>query len=223
MRGALARPAAALALGVVLLLGAMPAPGGPAPGRPGPHAGSEGQSQPESSPPAFNIFGLVESPGRYDWSAGMTVGRAVSAAGGYADGGSPDELQIQRMVDGRLVSRAVTEDDPVQPDDVIMVRGRAVARPDEGGQNRSPGIQMSRSSFSRSTTCSTFGASPRSREYSTGLPFVRLTASPPRAAEREYSTGLPFVRLTASTPRTAGTAIPILDLPACRSQRHKMW
>lgn len=130
MRGALARPAAALALGAVLLLGATPAPGGPVPGRPGPDTGPEGQSQPESSPPAFNIFGLVESPGRYDWSAGMTVGRGVAAAGGYADGGSPDELQIQRMVDGRLVSRAVTEDDPVQPDDVIMVRGRAVERPE---------------------------------------------------------------------------------------------
>ena len=147
MRGALARPAAALALGVVLLLGAMPAPGGPAPARPGPHTGSEGQSQPESSPPAFNIFGLVESPGRYDWSAGMTVGRAVAAAGGYADGGSPDELQIQRMVEGRLISRAVTEDDPVQPDDVIMVRGRAVARPAQDvvtGQLLPPRLLQSR-------------------------------------------------------------------------------
>ena len=130
MRGALARPAAALALGAVLLLGATPAPAGPVPGRPGPDTGPEGQSQPESSPPAFNIFGLVESPGRYDWSAGMTVGRGVAAAGGYADGGSRDELQIQRLVDGRLVSRAVAEDDPVQPDDVIMVRGRAVERPE---------------------------------------------------------------------------------------------
>ena len=130
MRGALARPAAALALGAVILLGAMPAPASPAPVRPGPDAGPEGRPQPDSSPPAFNIFGLVDSPGRYDWSAGMTVGRAVAAAGGYADGGSPDELQIQRMVEGRLVSRAVTEDHPVQPDDVIMVRGRAVERPE---------------------------------------------------------------------------------------------
>ena len=160
MRGALARPAAILALGVVLVLRAMPAPGGHAPGRPG--AGPEGPPQPESSPPTFNIFGLIESPGRYDWSAGLTVGRAVAAAGGYAAGGSPDELQIQRMVEGRLTSRAVTEDDPVQPDDVIMVRGRAVERPDDGDRNRGPGAQMSRSSSSRSTTCSTFSTSSRS-------------------------------------------------------------
>ena len=87
------------------------------------------EGRPEPSPSTFIIFGLVESPGRYYWSAGMTVGRAIATAGGYADGGSPDELQIQRMVEGRLASRAVTEDDPVRPDDVIMVRGRAVERP----------------------------------------------------------------------------------------------
>ena len=175
MRGAIDRPAAAsIALGVVLLLGAMAAPGGPgpagtgpadgpegqsppesnppavlllgamaAPGGPSPAGtglgdGHEGQSPPESNPPAFSIFGLVESPGRYGWSDGITVGRAVAAAGGYARGGSRDELQIQRMVDGRLVSRAVTEDDPVRPDDVIMVRGRAVERPEpDPGQRKS--------------------------------------------------------------------------------------
>ena len=137
MRGGTMRPgAASVAIGAALLLGAGPVatagPGGTAPavaslpGGTGPAPESPQETAPEST---FNIFGLVESPGRYDWSAGMTVGQAVSAAGGYADGGSPDHLQIQRMVDGRLVSRAVTEDDPVQPDDVIMVRGRAVERP----------------------------------------------------------------------------------------------
>ena len=57
----------------------------------------------------------------------MTVGRADAAAGGYANGDSPAELQ--RLVEGRLVARAVTEEDPVQPDDVILVRGKAVERP----------------------------------------------------------------------------------------------
>ena len=136
MRGEIMRPGvASIVIGATLLLGTIPVasalhlPSGIAP-----QPGSTPQTAPE---PTFSIFGLVETPGRYDWSAGMTVGRAVAAAGGYADGGSPDELQIQRMVDGRLVSRAVTEDDPVQPDDVIMVRGRAVERPD-GGRNRNP-------------------------------------------------------------------------------------
>ncbi len=136
MRGEIMRPGvASIVIGATLLLGAIPAtsalhlPSG---------TGLQG-STPRTAPDStFSIFGLVETPGRYDWSTGMTVGRAVAAAGGYADGGSPDELQIQRMVDGRLVSRAVTENDPVQPDDVIMVRGQAVERPRDGARNRNP-------------------------------------------------------------------------------------
>ena len=127
MRGSNRRPRVAPIVGAALLLGTLPvATAESVAGRTGPAPESKQETAPEST---FNIFGLVGSPGRYDWSPGMTVGRAVTAAGGYADGGSPDQLQIQRMVDGRLVSRAVTEDDPVQPDDVIMVRGRAVERP----------------------------------------------------------------------------------------------
>jgi len=128
MHGGIMRPgAASIVIGAALLLGPLPAATAlHLPGEPAPALESAQETAPEST---FNIFGLVESPGRYDWSAGMTVGRAVTAAGGYADGGSPDELQIQRMVEGRLVARAVTEDEPVQPDDVIMVRGRAVERP----------------------------------------------------------------------------------------------
>ena len=128
MRCSIMRPgAASIVIGAVLLLGTLPGATAPhLPSGTAPALESTQETAPEST---FSVFGLVESPGRYDWSAGMTVGRAVAAAGGYADGGSPDELQIQCMVEGRLVSRAVTENDPVQPDDVIMVRGRAVERP----------------------------------------------------------------------------------------------
>ena len=130
MRGATLRAGAASLVGAILLLGVVPdASARHFLNRPGLPAGSTPQPPPESSPPTVSVFGLVESPGRYDWSTDMTVGQAVVAAGGYANGGSPDELQIQRFVDGRLISRPVTEDDPVQPDDVIMVRGRAVERP----------------------------------------------------------------------------------------------
>ena len=127
MHGGIMRPgAASIVIGAALLLGTLPVATA-LPSGTGLAPESAQETEPEST---FSVFGLVESPGRYDWSAGMTVGRAVAAAGGYADGGAPDELQIQRMVEGRLVSRAVTEDNPVQPDDAIMVRGRAVERPD---------------------------------------------------------------------------------------------
>ena len=129
MHGGIMRPgAASIVIGAALLLGTPPVAAAPhLPSATAPALESAQETAPKST---FSIFGLVETPGRYDWSAGMTVGRALAAAGGYADGGSPDELQIQRMIEGRLVARAVTEDEAVQPDDVIMVRGRAVERPE---------------------------------------------------------------------------------------------
>ena len=129
MHRSIMRPgAASIVIGAALLLGTLPVAA--APHLPNGTAAALESTQETAPESTFSVFGLVESPGRYDRSAGMTVGRAVTAAGGYADGGSPDELQIQRMADGRLVARAVTEDEPVQPDDVIMVRGRAVERPE---------------------------------------------------------------------------------------------
>jgi len=80
--------------------------------------------QPESDTATFHIFGLVASPDSYAWSEGITVMQAVALAGGYTSRGSKDDLQIQRLIDGRLVSIVVTEDDPVLADDVIMVRAR---------------------------------------------------------------------------------------------------
>ena len=144
MHGRIMRPRVApIVVGATLLLGTLPAATAPHLATTAPHLARGTEPAPESAQEtapesAFSIFGLVETPGRYGWSANMTVGRAVAAAGGYADGGSPDELQIQRMVEGRLISRAVTEDDPVQPDDVIMVRGRAVDRPGDGDRDRNP-------------------------------------------------------------------------------------
>ncbi len=84
-------------------------------------------TQPEPDTATFNIFGFVDSPGRYTWSEGMTVKQAIALAGDYTSRGSKDDLQIQRRIDGKLVSTVVKEDDPVQPDDGIMVR--TAARP----------------------------------------------------------------------------------------------
>ena len=77
-------------------------------------------TQPEAA--TFNIFGHVITPGSYAWSEGITVKQGVSLAGGYDSRGSKRELQIQRMVDGKLTSSVVDEDALVQPGDVIMVR-----------------------------------------------------------------------------------------------------
>jgi len=70
-------------------------------------------AQPETAPAEFNIFGLVGSPESYKWTEGMTVRDGIRLAGGNALGGSRGELQIQRIVDGRIVSRVVTAADTV--------------------------------------------------------------------------------------------------------------
>ncbi len=80
-------------------------------------------AQPESEAATVHIFGLVVSPGADEWTDTLTVKHVVSLAGGYNEDGSKDELQIQRVIDGKVVSSVATEDDPLEPDDVVMVRG----------------------------------------------------------------------------------------------------
>ena len=92
----------------------------------GPALAQASAAQPEPEAAIFHVFGLVADPGAYAWSDGVTVKDAVALAGGYKEDGSKDELEIQRMADGRLVSTVATEDDALEPDDVVMVRG---ARP----------------------------------------------------------------------------------------------
>ena len=100
---------ASIAIGAALLLGPRPVATAPPSGA-GPAPQSTQENAPEST---FSIFGLVESPGRYDWSAASpSAGPQRRPAG--TPTAAPAEPQIQRMVKvkGRLVSRAVTEDDP---------------------------------------------------------------------------------------------------------------
>ena len=84
-------------------------------------------AQPE--PAAFHIFGLVADPGAYTWSEAVTVKDAVALAGGYTAAGSRAGLEIQRMVDGQLVSIVASEDNPVLADDVVMVHGEPFRPP----------------------------------------------------------------------------------------------
>ena len=72
----------------------------------------------------FYVTGFVSSPGSYVWSPGMTVQRAIALAGGYTNRGSSRGIETTRMVDGVSTSVSVSEDDPVQPDDVINIRAR---------------------------------------------------------------------------------------------------
>lgn len=56
----------------------------------------------------------------------------MALAGGYTADGSSGELEIQRMVDGKLVSTVASEDDLVLTSDVLMVRGEPFRPPGRG-------------------------------------------------------------------------------------------
>lgn len=86
--------------------------------------------QPE--PATLHVFGLVASPGAYAWSASLTVKDAVALAGGYTADGSKNGLEIQRMVDGKLVTTVATEGDAVEANDVVMVRAEPFRPPPRG-------------------------------------------------------------------------------------------
>ncbi len=79
--------------------------------------------------PTFKVTGHVRSPAIYTWRPKLTVWEAVSAlAGGLTERGAKGRIQIFRVVDGRRQTIDVhkPEEELVQPDDTINVRGRII-------------------------------------------------------------------------------------------------
>ena len=79
--------------------------------------------------PTFKITGYVRAPAIYTWRPKLTVWEAVSAlAGGLTERGAKGRIQIFRVVNGRRQTIDVRkpEEELVQPDDTINVRGRII-------------------------------------------------------------------------------------------------
>jgi polysaccharide export outer membrane protein len=73
----------------------------------------------------FFVTGHVRNPGPYLLDSDVTVGRALSMAGGITDRGAKGRIKITRIVDGRqVVLRNVTMEEPVRPGDAIEVPPR---------------------------------------------------------------------------------------------------
>lgn len=76
----------------------------------------------ERAPRAY-VTGEVSRPGPFRLERGMTVQQAVSAGGGLSPRGSNNGMKITRRDgSGNPVTINVKADDPVQVDDVIVVR-----------------------------------------------------------------------------------------------------
>lgn len=75
--------------------------------------------------PQFYLYGEVQKAGAYRLQPQMTVMQAISVGGGLTLRGTLHGLRIQRRTpDGQVHTLAVHQSDPVQPDDVIVVRER---------------------------------------------------------------------------------------------------
>ena len=72
----------------------------------------------------FYIYGEVQRPGSYPYTAGMTVVNAVAVAGGFTYRADKDDIVISRGTgDGRKTFRA-DRTDTVKPGDVLEIKER---------------------------------------------------------------------------------------------------
>ena len=70
----------------------------------------------------FYVTGEVERPGSFKHEENPTVLKAITLAGGLSDHGAPGRIRIIRIIDGEeVILKNVTMDEPVLPDDVIVV------------------------------------------------------------------------------------------------------
>lgn len=73
--------------------------------------------------PVF-IMGEVGAPGQYSYVPGMTVQKAVAAAGGYTARASQQSVDITREINGEVMTGRVVTSEPVLPGDTLYIRER---------------------------------------------------------------------------------------------------
>lgn len=74
--------------------------------------------------PQFFLSGHVKQVGPQVWTPGLTVGKAIAAAGGVSDRGTLSGLKIRRLVNGKYKDFKVDINSIVLEEDQIIVRQR---------------------------------------------------------------------------------------------------
>jgi polysaccharide biosynthesis/export protein VpsN len=69
----------------------------------------------------FYVNGMVEKPGGYPFSPGLTVRKAISIAGGFKERASREKINVIREDDKSATSRRVDLNAPVYPGDIITI------------------------------------------------------------------------------------------------------
>jgi len=73
--------------------------------------------------PVF-IMGEIGAPGQYSYVPGMTVQKAIAAAGGFTPRAYQGTVDITREINGRVMTGRVLISDPLLPGDTIYIRER---------------------------------------------------------------------------------------------------
>jgi polysaccharide export outer membrane protein len=73
--------------------------------------------------PVF-IMGEVGAAGQYSYVPGMTVQKAIAAAGGFTPRANQANVDITRDINGKVMTGRVVTSDPLLPGDTIYVRER---------------------------------------------------------------------------------------------------
>lgn len=67
------------------------------------------------------VSGEVKNPGAYPYEEGLTVLRAVTLAGGFTEKAAKGSVKVLRNGNGVQEMFSLTMDDPVRPDDLIVI------------------------------------------------------------------------------------------------------
>ncbi|MEN5298356.1 polysaccharide biosynthesis/export family protein [Brucella sp. TWI559] len=70
------------------------------------------------------IMGEVGGSGQYSYVPGMTVQKAIAAAGGFSPRANQENVDITRTINEKVITGRVLITDPVLPGDTIYVRER---------------------------------------------------------------------------------------------------
>lgn len=70
------------------------------------------------------VMGEVGAAGQYSYVPGMTVQKAVAAAGGFTPRANQRTVDITRDINGKVMTGRVVTSDPLLPGDTVYVRER---------------------------------------------------------------------------------------------------
>ncbi|MCL7997503.1 polysaccharide export protein [Brucella sp. 21LCYQ03] len=70
------------------------------------------------------IMGEVGGAGQYSYVPGMTVQKAIAAAGGFSPRANQDNVDITRTINDKVLTGRVSISDPILPGDTVYVRER---------------------------------------------------------------------------------------------------